>query len=239
MAARSVRVHIHNDTNAPLTLLSSECPHGEWKTHPPASVDAHSTAILSAESNFLGGVEGRATYQIGNDPNATLYIHWNNPTSGSNSYHTNTNGEHYAFWSAPTSGSDPEAHFVLRPAGRVETDFLPSRDGFKFSNSWPNTPYSLPPLKGSILDLKYGNAENGLCGGMVLAALDYFLSGQEIPQAIMAPSGERDPLFVYLVERLFDTFSVNSVSLLLKLMNPAYPDTDENILSTFGLASGR
>jgi hypothetical protein len=239
MAARSVRVHIHNDTNAPLTLLSSECPHGEWKTHPPASVDAHSTAILSAESNFLGGVEGRATYQIGNDPNATLYIHWNNPTSGSNSYHTNTNGEHYAFWSAPTSGSDPEAHFVLRPAGRVETDFLPSRDGFKFSNSWPNTPYSLPPLKGSILDLKYGNAENGLCGGMVLAALDYFLSGQEIPQATMAPSGERDPLFVYLVERLFDTFSVNSVSLLLKLMNPAYPDTDENILSTFGLASGR
>jgi hypothetical protein len=194
---------------------------------------------MRARSIALGGVESRVTYRFGNDPTRTLYIHWNNPISGSNSYHTNTAPGTYAFWSAPTSGSDPDAHFFVRPAGKVATDFLPSRDGFKFSNRWDNAPYTLPPLRGSLLDQKYGNAKDGLCGGMVLTALDYFVAGQEIPAMEKAPAGEQDPLFLHFVDRLFDTFSVNSVSLMLKLMNPLYPDGDENVLSTFGLANGR
>jgi hypothetical protein len=239
MAARSVRAFLHNDSDSPLIKISDGCPHGEWTTPAPDRIEAHSTATMRAASKLLGGVESRATYQIGDDHTSTLYIHWDNPTSGSNSYHTNTDAGHYAFWSAPTSGSDPVAHFILRPAGKVETDFLPSRDGFHFDNKWPNTPYSLPPLRGTLLDKKYGNAENGLCGGMVLGAFDYFVAGQEVPSTTTAPMGERDPLFLFLVNRIFDTFSVDSVSLLLKLMNPFYPDGDENVLNTFGLADGR
>ena len=239
MATRSVRAYLHNETGIPLIKVSDECPHGEWSRRAPDRVEPYSTAMMRARSSFLGGVESRATYQFGNDASRTLYIHWNNPISGSNAYHTNTSPGTYAFWSAPTSGSDPVAHFFLRPAGSVETDFLPSRDGFRFSNHWDNAPYTLPPLRGTLLDQKYGNADDGLCGGMVLTALDYFVAGQEIPSTPVAPPGEQDPLFVHLVNRLFDTFSVDSVSLMLKLMNPLYPDSDENVLSTFGLANGR
>lgn len=239
MAARSVRAYLHNRTDLPLTKLADECPHGEWTARAPDRVEAHSTVMMRAESILLGGVESRATYQIGNNRDSTVYIHWDNPTARSNSYHTNTGAGYYAFWSAPTSGSDPVAHYVVQPAGRVDTDFLPSRDGFRFDNHWDNVPYSLPPLRGTLLDKKYGNAANGLCGGMVLGALDYFVAKQEIPPARDAPRGEHDPLFIYLVNRLFDTFSIDSVSLLLKLMDPLYPDGDENVLSTFGLANGR
>lgn len=238
MAARSVRAYIQNTTYHTLTKVSDECPDGEWTTPAPDRIPANSVAMMRAESILLGGVESRATYAIGNTQE-TLYVHWNNPTSGSNSYHTFSGPGHHAFWSAPTSGSDPIAQFVLRPAGRIDTDFLPSYDGFRFSNSWGDVPYSLPPLRGSLLDLKYGNADNGLCGGMVLGALDYFAAGQEIPRVANPPAGEQDPLFLHLVNRLFDTFSVDSVSLLLKLMNPLYPDSDENVFNTFGLADGR
>src|SRR5262249_10253398 len=83
------------------------------------------------------------------------------------------------------------------------------------------------------------NARNGLCGGMAFAARDYFEEGRSIPATKVAPPGEQDPLFLYLVQRLFDTFDPLSVSLMIKLMNPAYPDTDENVLRALVLASGR
>jgi hypothetical protein len=239
MAIRSVRAFLHNETNLPLVKVSDECPHGKWTTRAPDRIDANSTAMMRVAAILDGAVESRATYRIGDAASSTVYIHWNNPTQGSNAYHTNTDAAHYAFCSGLLSGSDPVAHYFLRPAGRFETDFLPERDGFQFDNSWTNAPYSIPPLRGSVLDKKYGNANKGLCGGMVLGALDYFAAGQEIPSIRTAPANEHDPLFLYLVDRLFDTFSVNSVSLLLKLINPLYPDTDENVLNTFGLADGR
>lgn len=239
MATRSVRAFIHNETGTPLIRVSDSCPHGEWTTRPPDRIEPHSTATVRARSIALGGVESRATWSFAGDTGKTVYVHWVNPISGSNSYNTNTAPGTYSFWSGETSGSDPVAHFFVRPAGKRGTDFLPSRDGFKFKNYWDNAPYALPPLRGTLLDQKYGNAKDGLCGGMVLTAMDYFVAGQEIPAMTNAPSGEKDPLFLHLVDRLFDTFSVNSVSLMLKLMNPLYPDTDENILNTFGLANGR
>jgi hypothetical protein len=41
------------------------------------------------------------------------------------------------------------------------------------------------------------------------------------------------------VNRLFDTFDIDDVTLYLKLMDPLYPDTDENVLNPVGLANGR
>jgi hypothetical protein len=193
----------------------------------------------SDSDGFMTGTEARATFRIGDDPSQTLYVHWDNPFSGSNSFHTNADDTHYAFWTA-SGGSHAVVNFVVRPAGRRETDFLPSQDGFKFKNEWPDpTPYSLPMLRDSILDKKYGNAKNGLCGGMVFGAMDYFLQGLAIPKDPTPPPGEQDPLFRYLVERLFHSFDPLSVSLMLKLMDPLYPDTDENVLNTLGLANGR
>jgi hypothetical protein len=74
---------------------------------------------------------------------------------------------------------------------------------------------------------------------MVLAALDYFVAAQQIPDAFDISGGERDPLFIHIVNRLFDTFSLESVTLMLKVMASHYPDGDANVLGTFGLANGR
>jgi hypothetical protein len=177
-------------------------------------------------------------YRIGSDSSEQVALHWNNPLFGDNSFHQNTDPDHFVF-RVGGEGNDAVVHFFLRPSELRSTGFLPEFDGFQFANHWPDTPYSLPPLRGSILDLKYGNARSGLCGGMVFAARDYFEDGRSIPATTTPPFGEQDPLFLYLVDRLFDTFSVDTVSLMLKLMNPLYPDTDENVLSSLGLASGR
>ncbi len=74
---------------------------------------------------------------------------------------------------------------------------------------------------------------------MVFAALDYFYTGQVIPPRTDVPPGERDPLFLYLVDRLFDSFDPVTVTLMLSLMSEVYPDSDEEVLSRLGLASGR
>ncbi len=56
-----------------------------------------------------------------------------------------------------------------------QQSFLPSRDGFAFTNSWPPAPaVSMATAFGEI---DIGNAKDGLCGGMVFAALDYWYAG--------------------------------------------------------------
>jgi hypothetical protein len=169
---------------------------------------------------------------------SSVYFHWDNPYSGQDKYNLMVSNGYQCFRDAG-AGNNADVHVTLRPAVRHDSGFLPSKHGYHFTNSWPNTPYSLPPLKGSVLDYKYGNAVNGLCGGMVDSARDYWQAKIPIPARTVAPSGEQDPLFVYIVNRLFDTFDVDDVSLYLKYMNPAYPDTDENVATSVGLADGR
>ncbi len=169
----------------------------------------------------------------------SVYFHWDNPYSGHNKYHLFPDVGLQAL-RAGGDGDNARVEVTVRPAlVHRAGDFTPSMRGFHFSNSFGEVPYSLPPLRGSFLDYKYGNAKNGLCGGMVYAARDYFEANVPIPATNIPPPGEQDPLFVYFVNRLFDSFTVADISLYLKYMNPAYPDTDENVLSTFGLADGR
>ncbi len=79
--------------------------------------------------------------------------------------------------------------------------FLPSRNGFPFTNSWPSQPaVSLPTPLGT---LNLGNARGGLCGGMVFAAMDFWHSGQPVP-AVRPSSGT--PLYEFLVRRLVDSW---------------------------------
>ncbi|MEV6305597.1 hypothetical protein AB0M02_39705 [Actinoplanes sp. NPDC051861] len=79
--------------------------------------------------------------------------------------------------------------------------FLPSRDGFAFVNSWPRQPaVTLPTPFG---DIGVGNAEGGLCGGMVFAALDFWHAGTATPAERPAKD---DPLYTFLVDRLIDSW---------------------------------
>jgi hypothetical protein len=87
-----------------------------------------------------------------------------------------------------------------RPGG-----FLPSQDGFAFTNAWPSEPDVALPTPFGRIDI--GNADAGLCGGMVFAALDYWRAGIAPPAARPAPA---EPLYHYLVRRLVDSWSLPS-----------------------------
>lgn len=243
MPFRSTRVLIHNETDEELSLLRGVCNVGEWGRKgaraPQNFIARGATGEVGTDSHgVLNGTEGSVRYRIGRVDHDEVYLEWNNPVLGSNSYHQHVGPSHDVFRRGG-GGNNAVVEFYIYRSVFHSTGFVPTRDGFSFTNHWNDAPYALPRLRGTILGQMYGNAANGLCGGMTFAARDYFEAGLTIPDALRPPTGEQDPLFRYLVDRLFDTFDPGSLSLLLKLMNPIYPDTDENPLATLGLARGR
>jgi hypothetical protein len=111
--------------------------------------------------------------------------------------------------------------------------FLPSTSGFHFSNStFPHVPDLTIDVLGQQIPI--GDANNGLCGGMVFATRDYFEAGIPIPSDTTNPSS--GPLFDYLVKRLFDSFNLPTGPVVyMSLMDPALPD-HETSMSNAGLA---
>lgn len=110
--------------------------------------------------------------------------------------------------------------------------FNPKERGFQFANRFPSVPVmSLTiPWVGQVA---LGNAANGLCGGMALAAADYFHRGVPLP-------GDREPpaagsaLFRYIAARLVDSFDLPGGPLrYMEWM--ALPDLDQGTL--LGIAS--
>jgi hypothetical protein len=103
-----------------------------------------------------------------------------------------------------------------REAGR----FLPSMDGFTFSNDWPAGPAITVPAPWRPIGL--GNAARGLCGGMVFAALDYWHAGLPLPRA-RPEAGS--PLYRFIVRRLIDSWHLpGGVARYFLWMN--LPDAD-------------
>lgn len=116
------------------------------------------------------------------------------------------------------------------------TGFLPSRDGFHFDNRFPAVPDRI--IKTPFGDLPIGNAANGLCGGMVYAALDYFNARKPIPPATDPPSS--GSLFDTLVNRLIDSFDLpTGILKYIEWMNPNYPDRQTFFAKLFGGPNGR
>lgn len=74
---------------------------------------------------------------------------------------------------------------------RADLDFRPSRDGFRFGNSWPRG----APVK--LAGMGFGRVYGGLCGGMAYTAGRAWLSGRPLPADTAAPV--RGPL----ADRLF------------------------------------
>ena len=108
--------------------------------------------------------------------------------------------------------------------------FLPSRDGFAFTNSWPPGPaITVPtPLRGGGIGggIGIGNAAAGLCGGMIFAALDYWHARVRPPAARPAPGS---PLQEYIVRRLIASWRPAAVARYYRWMN--LPDGDREILA--------
>jgi hypothetical protein len=62
-------------------------------------------------------------------------------------------------------------------------DFRPSRDGFRFGNSWPKG----APVR--LAGLVVGRVHGGLCGGMAWTARRAWLAGEGLPTDPVAPAG--------------------------------------------------
>ena len=73
----------------------------------------------------------------------------------------------------------------------VAVDFRPSRDGFRFGNSWPRG----APVR--LAGVGFGRVHGGLCGGMAYEARRAWLAGEPLPPDTVAPA--RGPL----ADRLF------------------------------------
>ncbi|HSS11374.1 MAG TPA: hypothetical protein VLL25_15920 [Acidimicrobiales bacterium] len=105
--------------------------------------------------------------------------------------------------------------------------FVPSQRGFHFDNAFPHGPAITIDLGVSTLPM--GDAANGLCGGMVFAALDYWTADRP-PPPDTAPPAHGTPLFCYLVRRLIDSWGLpTGPATYLRLMQPWYPDGDRQI----------
>ncbi len=79
--------------------------------------------------------------------------------------------------------------------------FRPSRDGFRYRNAFARAPVL------AFGPIRIGNAGNGLCGGMVFAAADYFAVGRTIPPDV-EPARPTGAAYRYLVRRLFAAFNL-------------------------------
>jgi hypothetical protein len=111
--------------------------------------------------------------------------------------------------------------------------FLPSTAGLAFPNAFSHTPVRSIGIPG-LVTVPIGDAADGLCGGMVFAARDYFEAGRPPPPDPDPPAGGT-PMFDYLVRRLFDSFDLPRGPVrYLELMNPALPDGD-GLLARVGL----
>lgn len=83
----------------------------------------------------------------------------------------------------------------------ADTGFLASKHGFPFPNCYPpgSPVVELPTPFGRIT---LGDASGGLCGGMVFAALDFYLTG------VACPAVPTDPVYRYLCRRLLDSWNL-------------------------------
>jgi hypothetical protein len=104
--------------------------------------------------------------------------------------------------------------------------FLASTGGFRFTNSWPSEP--AVTLHTPFGGINVGNANSGLCGGMVFAALDYWYARRVPPVDQPSPS---EPLYGYIVRRIVDSWNIPvGVAQYFTWMNLPDADTGFDVL---------
>jgi hypothetical protein len=215
------------------------------------------------------GTEGRIAFRIGADPGDELYVHWNVPHVPSvygNTFHV---WGPTGFEAAATGGHQrprSQLEVRLRPSAlRSVPGFSPSSNGFTFSNTrwserlpvltfgelWQRLWDALPvELKGVLVpasvvlpfagSAKLTHGGHGLCGGMVFATMDYWHAHQRPPDRPI-PTRADDPLFVYVRDRLLDSFDFDGRGhRWLAYSSPHYPDGDQGISqNVLGSTKGR
>jgi hypothetical protein len=100
--------------------------------------------------------------------------------------------------------------------------FLPSQNGLHFANCYPHQPEVVIDFRGHKLE--FGDAANGLCGGMVYVVCDYFEAGLPIPDMVVPPPAD-SPLYKFIVRRLLQSFNLPfGLNRYMELMTPLLPE---------------
>ncbi len=175
----------------------------------------HSCRLTILDTHLGGDARIAAQPEVGSTGNAEVVVEWEGEACAMVEYQVEA-------FSCPPPGS-PEAG--IESVTKQNTGFLASINGFHFINNF----VAVPPFK-LIGELRYGDASKGMCGGMVYAALDYFIGGLSIPSI---PDQDRSrfgsplqgPIFNYLGRRLFDSFDLpTGVLNFIELMQKNFPD---------------
>lgn len=106
------------------------------------------------------------------------------------------------------------------------TGFLPSTAAFAFDNDWPKEPVVV--LRTMFGEINIGDARGGLCGGMVLAVVDYWHADRPPPPDRPA---QGEPLYAFIVRRLVDSWHLPAgVAQYFQWMNLPDADTGFTVL---------
>jgi hypothetical protein len=112
--------------------------------------------------------------------------------------------------------------------------FLPSTNGLRFVNAWPDEPVVVVSVPG-FGDVKIGNASNGLCGGMVFLVRDVFEA--HLPPIQDPQPARGTPLFDYIVQRLIASYHIpDGVLRYFAWMNTPDADSGFWFLTRRGIA---
>lgn len=213
------------------------------------------------------GAEARVWYRVGNT-GGELYVHVDSPLIESqygNTFHVWAPPGFEASHSGGQKGANNRARLTIRlrrSARRAVPHFAPSVNGLHFSNhDWsPNLPAMtvgslwnqlLARLGGAAANklgighvddnwLPLTQASQGMCGGMVYTVMDYYNQRLLPPDQTTPPQSASDELFQFIRQRLLDSFDIFGTGFRwLAYSSPHYPDGDEGVLQTLGLARGR
>ncbi len=84
-------------------------------------------------------------------------------------------------------------------------NFLPSRNGLPFINTWPDAPDIT--VNTPFGEIEIGHASGGLCGGMAFTVRDLFEHGF-VPIASRQNPAPNTPAFQYIASRLIQSFDL-------------------------------
>ncbi|MCX5691407.1 MAG: hypothetical protein NTV94_16725, partial [Planctomycetota bacterium] len=134
------------------------------------------------------------------------------------------------------SGLVQPAEPEVSPPRRDSHEFMPSKHGFHFRNSFSGSPIP-PAMRGlGIENLVNVPTKYGKCGGMSAAAADCFLAQTAIP-ADTRPPAEGTPLFGYITTRQIDSLGTFGTMTGKFMEMMAAPDTSPDAPSAASLTA--
>lgn len=162
--------------------------------------------VLQSESDgVVTGTEGVVLLTAALPEARPFEFTWDNPAVGANEYSVRRVPSGLDAWYDGGGGDNASVTVTITDTQQVDLSFRPSIHGWHFSNmTWPRVPNAEIDL--GLFKIPIGNASQGMCGGMVYSAIDYYMRHREIPEIRTNPESFMDPYFAFISTRLYDSF---------------------------------